>query len=346
MNNKLIYLLFLLSFISCSRVQTINTVKYNYSDRPENIIWIQIAGFTEEQYPIVKFNSQTVDDKLFGEKADCVGKMWSYNLFELRPSANLSFLAQIFGLKNITNTCTDADQLPIWSKFQDEGFKISILENGTNDQNSLEKFYGCNGSNKKYFENLQVFKMSRGGNENNSFHYQETKDSQKIRNEFGIFYDKACQQDMCYSSMLNNAKKLFSTLGIDNEKRFVLIRDFNYQKALLKKDIVSIKESLLEIEQILKWARNQAGPSTLLIVTGAEPVLIEFPSQGKEWEGYVKTGKNISFKNTSLLTTVIAQGPSAENFCGLFEESDFLRRMQFSSPGKKFNWDNINPFNH
>ncbi len=122
-----------------------------------------------------------------------------------------------------------------------------------------------------------------------------------------------------------------------------MVRDFNFQKALRKKDIVFAKESLQEIERILNVVQASKRNDILVLVTGAESLNIEFPKEGKEWAEFERSGKNLIFKNSSLMSPVIAKGPMSENFCGLFDESDMLKRLIYKPERKKFSWDLLNP---
>jgi hypothetical protein len=114
-------------------------------------------------------------------------------------------------------------------------------------------------------------------------------------------------------------------------------------KALKNKDISYAKEVLLEIERIVDWVKNQKRNDILLIITGAESLNIEFPKEGKEWAEFERSGKNIIFKESSLMSPVLASGPMAENFCGLFDESEMLKRVIYRPERKQFNWDLLNP---
>ena len=82
----------------------------------------------------------------------------------------------------------------------------------------------------------------------------------------------------------------------------------------------------------------------LVMVTGAESLPIEFPIQGKEWAAFDKTGKNVIYKNPSLMSPVLARGAMAENFCGIFDEAEMLKRTIYKPERKQFNWDSVNPF--
>jgi hypothetical protein len=137
---------------------------------------------------------------------------------------------------------------------------------------------------------------------------------------------------------------LWGQLVKDQFQSFFLFRDFNFLKALKKKDIGDAKETLQEIERVVNWVKSQKGDNVLVLVTGAESLNIEFPKEGKEWAEFEKSGKNIIYKNSSLMSPVFAFGPMSENFCGLFDESEMLKRVMYHPENKQFNWDALNPF--
>ena len=129
-----------------------------------------------------------------------------------------------------------------------------------------------------------------------------------------------------------------------SSKNIIIVRDFNFQNALKKKDISLAKESLQEIDRLINSISRDKKSDLLIVVSGAESLPIEFPLQGKEWSDFEKTGKNIIYKNSSLMSPVLARGAMSENFCGIFEESEILKRLIHRPEEKVFNWDSINPF--
>ena len=84
----------------------------------------------------------------------------------------------------------------------------------------------------------------------------------------------------------------------------------------------------------------------LVVITGAESLNIEFPKEGKEWADFERMGKNVIYKNSSLMAPVLATGPMSENFCGLFDESEMLKRILYRPERKQFDWDILNPFSN
>lgn len=330
---------------SCSRVQTLNLEPHQYSERPKHIVWIQIAGFSEEHIPLLRFNVSEATHKTNLEQVDCVGKMWNFNLYQLRPEASRSFLSQINGSKNIKGTCEDFSVMPSWLFLDEMGYGVSLLENSANAEQSLEQALGCSNNKTLDLSRARFYRMGPDlRSEIKSFHYQDSPEQSRESTQAGLYYDRSCQKGICFSSLSNNFKSLWTSLTKDRPKSFFLVRDFSFQKALKKKDISLAKESLQEIDRIVAAVKKEKEDEILVVVTGAESLPIEFPLQGKEWADFEKNGKNILYKNSALMTPVLARGPMSENFCGIFDESEVLKRLLYRPEGKRFNWDNVNPF--
>ncbi len=339
----------LMIFASCARVQTLNMEKHSYSERPHHIIWFQIAGFSEEHIPLLRFNVPEASFHTSFEKMDCMGKVWNFNLYELRPDSSKSFLSQLNGSKNIKGQCEDFDARPVWDYLTEMGYAASILENGANDEFSLVKSLKCPRGGIVNPAKMRFYRMEPLGNSQDvagkkSFHYQDSVEKIQESMNPGLYFDKSCQKNLCYSSISNNFKTLWGQLIKDQAQTFFLVRDFNFLKALKKKDISFAKESLQEIERIVTWINAQKRDDVLLIITGAETLEIEFPKEGKEWAEFERSGKNLIYKNSSLMSPVMAKGPMAENFCGLFDESEMLKRVIYRPENKKLDWDYVSPF--
>lgn len=350
MIKRLLILIVLLAMASCARVQTLNLEKHEYSERPTHIIWFQIAGFSEEHIPLLRFNVPEANYHTSFEKIDCLGKMWSFNLFDLRPDSSKSFLSQLNGSKNIKGQCEDFQSRPVWDYLSELGYASSIFENGASDEQSLESALKCSQNNTLKTDKLRFYRMgpdsTAGANKAKFFHYQDSEVGIKEAMTPGIYYDKSCQKNICYSSISNNFKTLWGEFVKEQSQTFFLVRDFNFIKSLKKKDIGYAKESLQEIERIIGWVNTQKRDDVLILITGAESLNIEFPKEGKEWAEFERSGKNILFKNSSLMSPVLATGPMSENFCGLFDESEMLKRVLYHPERKKFSWDLLNPFSN
>lgn len=342
-------LLVVIIFAGCARVQTLNLEKHVYSERPHHIVWFQIAGFSEEHIPLLRFNVPEASYHTSFEKIDCLGKMWNYNLYELRPDASKSFLSQLNGSKNIKGQCEDFEARPVWDYLSEMGYASSLFENGASNDISLEKSLKCSQSGVVNTNKVRFYRMgpdanSLEGTGKKSFHYQDSAEAIQESMNPGLYYDKSCQKNLCYSSISNNFKTLWSQFIKEQPQTFFLVRDFNFLKALQKKDISYAKESLQEIERIVSWINAQKRDDVLILITGAESLNVEFPKEGKEWAEFERSGKNIIYKNAALMSPVLAQGPMSENFCGLFDESEMLKRVIYRPERKQFDWDLLNPF--
>ena len=336
-----------MALLSCARVQTLNLEKHQYSERPRHIVWIQLAGFSEEHLPLLKFNVADANYKTSLEKIDCLGKMWAYNLYDLRPSSINSFTSQTNGSKNTKGTCEDFQNRPVWDYLLELGYSSSLFESGVSDEQSLENATSCSNSQNLNLSKLRLYRMGPDAKSNKKvFHYQDSPGVVLESLNPGVYYDRSCQKNICYSSLSNNFKTLWSEIIRQPTQTFFLLRDFNFMKALKKKDIGFAKESLQEIERIVSFINSLKRSDVLVIVSGAESLPIEFPKAGKEWSEFEKSGKNIIFKNSSLMSPVLANGPMAENFCGLFDESEMMKRVLNKPERKQFNWDLVNPLSN
>ena len=92
MKRLIFFCLVVLIFQGCSRVRTLNLKKHEYSRIPQKIIWIQVAGLRPEHLSMIKFARGEGEKRLSIEKSNCVGTLWNYNLFDLRPKAKEGFL--------------------------------------------------------------------------------------------------------------------------------------------------------------------------------------------------------------------------------------------------------------
>ena len=98
------WLVLLLTF-GCAQVTSLNLQKHEFGVLPTKIIWFQIAGLEEEQLGLLRFNLSGERKTAF-EEHTCIGKSWGYSLYQLRETAEASFLSQITGRKNIKNNTT------------------------------------------------------------------------------------------------------------------------------------------------------------------------------------------------------------------------------------------------
>ncbi len=329
----------------CARVQTLNLEPHNYSERPEKIVWFQIAGLSEDHIPLLKFNVADTGFQTSFEQVSCLGKVWNYNLYNLRPEAHHSFISQMTGSKNIKASCADFSLNSVWGILGELSYSASILEAGADEKQSLAASLRCEQNKFLDISKVRLWKMGQTTQiDKKSFHYQDPPTALAETMNPGVYYDRSCQKGICFSTLSNNFKTLWSLVNKEVSKKIFIVRDFNFQTALIKRDINLAKESLQEIDRMIGLVRKESGGKILIIISGAESLQLEFPSQGKEWSEFEKNGKNVVFKKSALMSPVFAVGPMSENFCGIFDESEMLKRIIHKPERKKFSWDYINPF--
>ena len=343
--NLMTWIILLNVLVGCARVQTLNMTKHQYSNRADHIIWIQLAGFSEDHLPLLRFSVADADYRTNIEQVDCVGKMWAYNLFNIRPESYQNFLAQSTGSKNIKGSCVDVETPSSWNILGKLGYDVSLIETGAVEQQSFQTSLKCSVNNVVDLTTMRYYQMGpEAGSDLKTFHYQASSEEVQKFLKPGLYLDKSCQKGVCYSSLSSNFKALWRSNVTENNKTFFVIRDFNLQNALKKKDISLARESLQEIDRIVNFIKTTKESGYLIIISGAESMPIEFPLKGKEWADFESKGKNIVFKNSTLLSPVLAKGAMAENFCGLFEESEMFNRVIYKPDRKVFDWDFLKPF--
>lgn len=313
---------------NCGHNGTINMNQHIFNIQPEQIIWLQIAGLDDEHLTLLKYSQPLTSNNISYESFNCTGKVWNYNLYDIRPEPHLGFLAQLTGKKNITGTCEDYSLPPVWDYLEKSGYRTGILELGANDKISLDQSEICKNNSSKFLSKAVMWRMTEGGTDRAHFHHSEP-----ARYDNGmVYFDKSCKKDNCYSSLLNNVQSLFESLKKSNPTSLFIIRDFAYSDALKNKQITLAKDRLHEFERVVNYFLEMASanPDMLILVTASGPLKLDFPSSGKSWSEFDKKGTGVTLKNTGLISPIFATGARSENFCGLFEEAQVLERLMLS----------------
>lgn len=258
--------------------------------------------------------------------------MWNYNLYGLRPSAGNGFMSQIFGSNNIKGTCEDFKQDPIWSYVNASGYKVGIFESHAGSD-SLSKSISCDGS-KDFLKDAILWKMEKSDS-SSEFHYLGSEKFTKGT----VYYDKSCKKGACFATLFDNVKSVWKRFKKEPGQTIFIIRDFSYLKAIKNKNIAKAREILLDLEKSLAHleAEFNRGKETLFLVTSSEAQNFEMPKKGKEWFEFETKGKKVIFRNTSLLSPVLSKGAGSENFCGVFEEYEVLKRIFWTTDKKAWN---------
>ena len=184
--------------------------------------------------------------------------------------------------------------------------------------------------------------MNKGKNKTKFFHV----DDKSAYSAGNIYTDKSCSQGNCYTTFSRNIEGTFKAFSKNAKNYIYIVRNFNYQNLLIKNDIQAAKIELEEINATLKYFQDLAGRSSdmLVLLTGAEAININFPKSGKEWKAYEKKTKYIKKINTKLISPVYASGARAENFCGVYDQSQVLSRIFSGAKQQGLEFSIINPF--
>lgn len=321
-------LIFSLIFIAvgCSRSPTINLRPRTFGENPKNVIWIQVPGFELEHSAMLRFGSSDSRTLTSIEDVDCVGSAWSYNFYQLRTNADESTMSQITGSADIKNSCPSDNRFPVWQYYKSLGFQTLAVEVGTNSKNSLSAHSQCNENT--FMEGVTLLQMQQSStkvDEDKLFHYQSKKSLAKE----GLYFDQTCQNknSSCFATLSNNIQTMWSEFSNQTKGTFFYIRDFRYLNYLKSGDIKKAREVLSEINKVVAYFKSQPSSSqSLILITGGETQSLKMPTRGKEWKDFEKLGRNVRSERSRLNSPVLAKGPSAENFCGVYEESKLLAR--------------------
>ncbi len=338
---NLVFLSLMTISLSCQRIQTLNLEPHDYSKLPSHIILFQVPGLNIDQVGILKLISKDADSLTAFEKFSCIGQIWNFNLYEVQPHFKKSMITQINGNPNIKGQCEDYSSLPVWRYLSPLGYKTAVLEEVDHLEESILHAKSCDSKGNFLSENDLVLTMSP----QKFFPGEEFHRAQRKFSDRGVFFDKACLSGSCTSSLELNVKDFYTDWFSKNQKSFLLLRSNQLMKAILSKDLSKVKESLGNINRIATYFQSfQSKSQVLFVLAGSQSIPIEMPKNSKEWEEYEKSEKNIFFKSASLMSPVFSYGNMSENFCGLFKESEFIKRLLYKPDRKKFYWDLLNPF--
>ncbi|HLT22550.1 MAG TPA: hypothetical protein VKZ84_03870 [Bacteriovoracaceae bacterium] len=331
-------LIFLLS--GCAQVSSLNLQKHEFGILPTRIIWFQVEGLDEEQLALLRFN-QNAERRTSFEESLCMGNSWAYDLYNLRPAASESFLAQITGKKNIKNSCEDVSLKPIWAYLKGSDYYTGILEVGTDEESSLLKHKSCE-QGEGFYKDIYFWSMKYSQAPNLQFHYGEDIPL----NSQDVLFDRACSRAGCNSTIFDNVRAINSKLARAHHRYLFIVRDSSYAKAINKKKYKEARNILVDLErsysEALKMTKNSH--EVLVLLTTANSTFVQFPDQGKPWYEFEKQNRAQPHR-TKLTNLVLASGARAENFCGIYEEAQLFERILSGPKQQGLEFKFINPFN-
>lgn len=275
---------------------------------------------------MIRFSKDSANIKTALETSQCVGAAWSYNLFQLRPSTELSFLSQLNGRKNLEGTCKDYDLKPLWEYTERLDYTAGVFESVTSGDDFHKKAKDCKKS-EEYFGETYFWKMGKAPAKSKANFYNQMDKTPFTKG--GAFYDDSCQTGVCYTTLDGNVSSVYQRFVEGKGKTLFIMRDFSYQDALLARDYPRARELLVAIDKMygdfVAYGRKKG--KTLILLTSAGARNLELPQRGAEWEKFNLKGKGVVFKKKALVSPVFATGANAENFCGMFEESEIMKRI-------------------
>jgi hypothetical protein len=214
-----------------------------------------------------------------------------------------------------------------------------ILENPNRKSQSLLKSNKCESS--RFLTGASLFSMSKAPSQSSYFH---TSDSVQQLSE-KTYYDSSCQKGNCFSSLSDNVIHLYNEHLKDKSQYLYLIRDFKLESAIVSGNDRKMRGKLLELNTMLKYfmAQQANDDNMTIIVTSSAPISLNLPPQGQGWKD-LGFGKRLDSKTRMLNAPVLAKGARAENFCGMYEQSEILSRI-FQGPKEQgLKWTFFNPF--
>lgn len=334
--------LVLVFFIGCAQMTSLGLKKHQFGVQPSKIIWIQIAGLEEQHLAMMKFTSSTIEQKSEFENFLCLGKMWNFNLYNLRNKSSDGLLSQITGSKNIKKECSDYQQKPIWNYLIKSGYKAAVFENYADKNSSLFSAENCP-DKEAFTKDLTAFISSPFvtlGEE--KFHATE-----EIAFKNGEKYnDRSCDKKGCFTSINENVFSVYKRFAKNKSYFLFNVRDFSFERAIREKKFKKAKRILMDISNLITLLNQEINYSdTLMVVSSSSPLVIDFPKEGRDWKQFEEKEKASTLKNDSLFSLALASGARAENFCGIFDESEILSRILSGPKQQGLEFIILNPFN-
>jgi hypothetical protein len=337
-------LMTLLLLCGCAQVTSLNLRRHQFGMQPTKIIWFQIAGLDAEHLALVRFGLPTVDNKTELENSLCLGRAWSFNLQKLRPSAGESFVSQVTGKKDVAGTCEDWGLKPIWNYLSPFGYKNGIVEVGASPKESWGSGSACGDSWREFLGKSTLWMMGAAGTQD-SIPYLPSE--AQAYDQGKVYWDRSCNALGCGTSLSSVLASLYPSFAKSSQRHVFIVRDFTFAAALATKKVSQAREILRELDKSIGVFMRATSNSDdiLVLVSGGAAIDLDFPAEGTQWQQFERSDKNIYPRQGELSVPVFAHGARAENFCGLYEESQIFERILSSPKQQGLELKVINPFN-
>lgn len=334
----------LLMIAGCAQVTGLNMRRHQFGRQPTKIVWFQVAGLDNEQLAMLRFSFPTSSEKTTLESSLCVGQAWSFNLYHLRPTPHQSMMSQVTGKKDVAGTCEDWRLKPMWNFLSSNGYKSGILEIDARQEESLLGAKACGEAGADYLDESVLWVM-RAQNPLGAEGYLPA-----VAQEFRpgkVYWDKTCNAQGCGTALRASLASIYSQFSKNSSRHMLLVRDFSLKHALDRQNFVAAREALREIDKTAEafYQLADGRDDTLVLITGAGAIDVDFPAEGKDWQTFDLKGTGALPRRGELASPVFAQGARAENFCGMYEESQIFERLLTSPKQQGLELKIINPFN-
>jgi len=337
-------LLLVFILFGCAQVTSLNLKKHQFGQLPSKIVWMQIAGLSEEHLALLKYSYPNANILTNFEEALCIGKTWEYSLFDLRPKAQIGFMSQLTGKKNIQGKCSDYSQKPIWNYLTPQGYKVGVFESENSKSQSLLSANSCK-EGESYLDDVVTWKMSQSiPKKSELFHVGENTQFKSGK----VYYDRSCKSSSCFSTLESNIIKTFTSISKNTKNYLYLYRDFKFKNLLDRSKVKEAKLHLAQIDKAIGYFRGISDKNNdfMLLITSSETQNISFPRKGNEWQAYEKKGRFIKNKKSQLISPLFVYGARAENFCGIYDQSDILSRIFSGAKQQGLEFTILNPFDN
>jgi hypothetical protein len=309
----------LLMGVSCTKVKTISTKEHSFNTYPEKLILLQVPGLSEEHLAYLRYKKPLFRNKTWAENFSCFGKMWRYNLYDIRPSIEEGVVSQITGHSGSNGRCDKYDSSSLWSVLDKFNYLSAVVERG--NSSTFKKAMNCNS---KFYKDASVFISAIGSKKNgkSSFHHQREAEYKKGE----VYFDESCSGANCFSK---SSEVFFHIMNSLNErpKNLIVFKDYSLLNAIKTNNRKAFFEYLEELDELINDINSQIlskNSDALLVVSSTSPMKIEWPQSSKNWK---RINLLKSTREGDLLAPIWATGAMAENFCGMYAESEVFNRM-------------------
>lgn len=309
----------LLMGVSCTKVKTISTKEHSFNTYPEKLILIQVPGLSEEHLAYLRYKKPLFRNKTWAEDFACFGKMWRYNLYDLRPSIEEGLVSQITGHSGASGRCEKYDSSSLWSVLDKFNYISAVVERG--NSTIFKKAMNCNN---KFYKDTSVFISSIGVKKDGkeSFHHQREHKYKKG----SVYYDESCSGADCFSTSSEVFFHVYNSLD-EGPKNLVVFKDYSLLNAIKSNDRKAFFKYLEELSGLVNDINSQVlskNSDALLVISSTSPMKLNWPVNSKNWN---RLNLLKSTNDGELLAPIWASGAMAENFCGMYAESEVFNRM-------------------